>query len=121
MPTYEYECGAGHRYETREGFDAPATQKCQQCRRIARRVLFAPPIVFKGSGFYVTDSRKAEAASTPSSSSDKSETAGKSEPASNGKSETTSGGDSGKSSTSESAATSTDKAPPKADKAAASS
>ena len=58
MPTYEYECSAGHRYEKREGFEAPATQRCAQCRRIARRVLHAPPIVFKGSGFYVTDSRK---------------------------------------------------------------
>ena len=58
MPTYEYECPSGHRYEKREGFDAPATQRCARCRRTARRVLHAPPIVFKGSGFYVTDSRK---------------------------------------------------------------
>jgi putative FmdB family regulatory protein len=58
VPTYEYECSAGHRYEKREGFDALATQRCAKCRRIARRVLHAPSIVFKGSGFYVTDSRK---------------------------------------------------------------
>ncbi len=58
MPTYEYECSAGHRYEKREGFDALATQRCAKCRRTARRVLHAPSIVFKGSGFYVTDSRK---------------------------------------------------------------
>ena len=58
MPTYEYECPSGHRYEKREGFDAPAKQRCASCRRTARRVLHAPPIVFKGSGFYVTDSRK---------------------------------------------------------------
>jgi len=58
VPTYEYECSAGHRYEKREGFDASATQRCARCRRIARRVLHAPSIVFKGSGFYVTDSRK---------------------------------------------------------------
>jgi putative FmdB family regulatory protein len=58
MPTYEYECPAGHRYEKREGFDAPASQRCEKCRRTAKRVLYAPPIVFKGSGFYVTDSRK---------------------------------------------------------------
>lgn len=63
MPTYEYECPSGHRYEKREGFDAPASQRCAQCRRMARRVLFAPPIVFKGSGFYVTDSRKSSAPS----------------------------------------------------------
>lgn len=69
MPTYEYECPNGHRYETREGFDAPATQKCPTCRKMARRVLFAPPIVFKGSGFYVTDSRKAESGASSNSDS----------------------------------------------------
>ena len=58
MPTYEYECPGGHRYEKREGFDAPAKQRCARCRRTARRVLHAPSVVFKGSGFYITDSRK---------------------------------------------------------------
>lgn len=58
MPTYEYLCEAcGKRYEKREGFDAPARQKCQHCGKRASRVLHAPPIVFKGSGFYKTDSR----------------------------------------------------------------
>lgn len=57
MPTYEYRCDAGHQYEKREGFDAPARQKCQKCSRIANRLLFAPPVVFKGSGFYKTDNR----------------------------------------------------------------
>jgi putative FmdB family regulatory protein len=75
VPTYEYECSAGHRYETREGFDAPATQRCAKCRRTARRVLHAPSIVFKGSGFYVTDSRKpavsgAEEGSAPTGESE---------------------------------------------------
>ena len=73
MPTYEYECPSGHRYEKREGFDAPAKQRCATCRRTARRVLHAPPIVFKGSGFYVTDSRKPASngaeGSTPASDS----------------------------------------------------
>ena len=59
MPTYEYKCTAcDNRYETREGFDAPSRQPCPRCGNQAKRVLFAPPIVFKGSGFYVTDSRK---------------------------------------------------------------
>jgi putative FmdB family regulatory protein len=61
LPTYEYKCsGCGHRYETREGFDSPSTQACPQCGAVAKRVLFPPPIVFKGSGFYVTDSRKGD-------------------------------------------------------------
>ena len=59
MPTYEYQCTAcSNRYETREGFDAPSRQPCPKCGGQAKRLLFAPPIVFKGSGFYVTDSRK---------------------------------------------------------------
>jgi putative FmdB family regulatory protein len=59
LPTYEYKCtSCGHRYETREGFDAPARQPCPNCGETAKRLLFPPPIVFKGSGFYITDSRK---------------------------------------------------------------
>ena len=59
MPTYEYRCAdCANHYETREGFDAPSTQACPRCGGRAKRVLFAPPVVFKGSGFYVTDSRK---------------------------------------------------------------
>ena len=71
MPLYEYSCeSCGKRYEKREGFDAPARQKCQHCGKTANRVLHAPPIVFKGSGFYKTDSRgvaSATADSAPSS------------------------------------------------------
>lgn len=59
MPTYEYKCtSCSNQYETKEGFDAPARQPCPRCGAIAKRVLFPPPIVFKGSGFYITDSRK---------------------------------------------------------------
>jgi putative FmdB family regulatory protein len=64
LPTYAYRCeSCGNQYEKREGFSAPARQKCPNCGKQAQRVLFAPPIVFKGSGFYVTDSRKAPASS----------------------------------------------------------
>lgn len=60
MPTYEYRClDCSRLYEKREGFDAPALQQCPACGGSAHRVLHAPPIVFKGSGFYITDSRKA--------------------------------------------------------------
>ncbi len=63
MPKYDYRCTAcGHVYEKREGFDAPAVQTCPRCEGLARRVLTAPAIVFKGSGWYITDSRKPEPA-----------------------------------------------------------
>jgi putative FmdB family regulatory protein len=67
LPTYEYLCEAcGKRYEKREGFDAPAHQKCVHCGKRANRVLYAPPIVFKGSGFYKTDSRGTSSATADS-------------------------------------------------------
>jgi putative FmdB family regulatory protein len=59
LPTYEYRCGqCQHQYEKREGFDAPVEQACPVCGGLAQRLLHAPGIVFKGSGFYVTDNRK---------------------------------------------------------------
>jgi putative FmdB family regulatory protein len=57
LPTYEYRCIAGHQYEKRESFSAPARQKCKTCGKQADRMIFAPPVVFKGSGFYSVDSR----------------------------------------------------------------
>ncbi len=59
MPLYDYKCSScGNQYEMREGFDAPARQPCPKCGQEAKRILHPPPIVFKGSGFYITDSRK---------------------------------------------------------------
>jgi putative FmdB family regulatory protein len=70
VPLYEYSCeSCGKRYEKREGFDAPARQKCQHCGKMAIRVLHAPPIVFKGSGFYKTDSRGVASATADSAPS----------------------------------------------------
>jgi len=69
LPTYAYRCeSCGNHYEKRESFSAPARQKCPACGKQAQRVLFAPPIVFKGSGFYKTDSRGSgsDDTSTPS-------------------------------------------------------
>ena len=63
MPLYDYKCSScGNHYEQREGFDAPARQPCPKCGNEAKRVLHPPPIVFKGSGFYITDSKKGDSA-----------------------------------------------------------
>lgn len=68
MPIYEYQCTkCSKQYEKREGFDAPAQQKCPSCKGKAQRVIHAPPIVFKGSGFYKTDSRGAPPSESESS------------------------------------------------------
>jgi putative FmdB family regulatory protein len=59
MPTYEYQCKTcGHHFERVQRFsDAPLTE-CPQCSGVVRRVIHPAGIVFKGSGWYVTDSRK---------------------------------------------------------------
>lgn len=56
MPLYDYLCEAGHRVEKREPFGSPAHQPCDKCGKPAHRLLNAPPILFKGSGWYSTDS-----------------------------------------------------------------
>lgn len=86
MPTYDYRCEGGHRYEKRESFGAPAQQPCERCGKPAQRVLTAPTVVFKGSGWYKTESRGRSASKADSDSGDASEsksskkTAAKSEP-----------------------------------------
>lgn len=56
MPLYEYQCAkCGHRFEKIEKVGAPETRKCPQCGGKAERLLAAPAIQFKGTGWYVTD------------------------------------------------------------------
>jgi putative FmdB family regulatory protein len=69
MPTYEYECQACHqRVEAVQRFTDPALTLCEHCGGELRKVFSAVGVVFKGSGFYKTDSRGAEKTSTPSTS-----------------------------------------------------
>ncbi len=58
MPTYEYECTeCGHNFELVQKFsDQPVTQ-CQECRGRVRKVIHPAGIIFKGKGWYATDSR----------------------------------------------------------------
>ena len=65
MPIYEYECLAcKHRFERSQRFsDAPLTE-CPECGGAVRRVIFPAGVVFKGSGWYITDSRKTDSSST---------------------------------------------------------
>ena len=60
MPTYVYECrDCGHRFEIFQSFKAEPLHTCPECREAAlRKVLFPAGVVFKGAGFYVTDSRR---------------------------------------------------------------
>jgi len=59
MPIYEYECEVCHcLFEKKQRFYDEAVATCPECQGKARRVLHAAPTIFKGSGFYITDSRK---------------------------------------------------------------
>ena len=60
MPTYEYKCKKGHRYDCREPFGSPREHECEKCGEPASRQLNAPAIAFKGSGWYKTDSRASD-------------------------------------------------------------
>ena len=58
MPTYEYRCPAGHDFEKfyRKISDAGAEVPCPQCGQIgSRKISAGAGLVFKGSGFYITD------------------------------------------------------------------
>ena len=58
MPIYEYECSSCyHTFERKQRFDEEPITICPKCREKARRVINSVPIIFKGSGFYVTDHR----------------------------------------------------------------
>ena len=68
MPIYEYECRSClHRFEVRQGFHDKPKAECPQCKKKARRIFHPSPIIFKGSGFYVTDHRKSGDLSTSKS------------------------------------------------------
>jgi len=59
VPIYEYECGLCHfHFERKQRFDEEPVAMCPKCQGKARRVFYSIPIIFKGSGFYTTDSRK---------------------------------------------------------------
>jgi putative FmdB family regulatory protein len=59
MPTYEYACSNGHRIEVTQRSDDPPPTTCDRCGAPLRKVFHPAGIVFKGSGFYATDSRSA--------------------------------------------------------------
>jgi len=71
MPIYEYECEqCSLRFEIRRSFDGRSEAICPQCGGSARRIFSPVPIIFKGPGFYITDSREkstAKAKAEPSS------------------------------------------------------
>ena len=69
MPTYQYACTeCGHGFEQVQSFSDDALTVCPECQGKLRKVFNAVGVVFKGSGFYRTDSRKASTAVESASS-----------------------------------------------------
>lgn len=59
MPTYEYECRkCSHQFEKFQSIKEPPVKRCPRCRGAVRRLLgTGAGVIFKGSGFYITDYR----------------------------------------------------------------
>src|SRR5687768_7371405 len=94
MPTYEYECPEGHTFEKFQKITDKSRAKCPSCGKPAtRKISGGAGLVFRGTGFYITDygkdgkgPRKPESetpkASEPSAGTGASESKGKPEPTS---------------------------------------
>ncbi len=92
VPTYQYACTeCGHRFEAVQSFHDDSLTHCPECDGRLRKVFNAVGVVFKGSGFYRTDSRSTSEKSAASASSGSS---GSSESSSSG-SDKSSGSSSG--------------------------
>ncbi|MCU1619406.1 MAG: FmdB family transcriptional regulator [Modestobacter sp.] len=85
MPTYQYRCTeCGNDLEAVQKFTDPALTECPTCHGSLRKVFNAVGVVFKGSGFYRTDSRKAESSATPAASKESSTSSGSKDSSSSG-------------------------------------
>ena len=72
MPTYQYACTeCGYDFETVQAFTDAALTECPNCNGRLRKVFNAVGIVFKGSGFYRTDSRSPSAPADGSAKTEK--------------------------------------------------
>ena len=72
MPTYDYLCTkCGHRFEEIQKMSDPALTKCPRCKGKLKRLIGSGlGVIFKGSGFYVTDNRPASSGTKKESASE---------------------------------------------------
>lgn len=106
MPTYQYACkesACGHRFEAVQSFSDDPLTSCPVCEGQVRKVFSAVGVVFKGSGFYRTDSREPQkSASSSGAGKTKDKENGSSSSSGDTKSDSSSSSPSSSSSTSES-------------------
>lgn len=101
MPTYDYQCSEGHNFEKIHKMSESPRVKCPVCGKpAARQISGGAGLVFKGSGFYITDygkdgkgARKAETAEPSGAPAVKADAAAPAAPAKPGKSESKAGKD----------------------------
>jgi putative FmdB family regulatory protein len=88
VPIYDYRCEhCGHAFSAVQSFKDEALDRCPNCGKQPRRLILAPAVVFKGSGWYKTDSRPAQK-SEGDAAKPEAKTDAKTEPKSETKSET---------------------------------
>ncbi|HEX4732259.1 MAG TPA: FmdB family zinc ribbon protein [Solirubrobacterales bacterium] len=95
MPIYEYKCDNGHVFDVLQKMTDESLTECVECGAPAHRVLTAPAVHFKGSGFYNTDYGKRKGGGSNGSGGEGSSSESKS-------SDSSSSSDSGSSSSSDS-------------------
>jgi|SRR5690606_5141614 len=102
MPTYEYRCANGHAFELFQRMSEAPVDACPQCGAPAERLLSpGAGLLFKGSGFYITDYRSdsyKKAAEKDTSGSTKSDSAARADSGSKGSSSGSGSGSKGSSS-----------------------
>ena len=88
MPTYQYACTeCGHAFDQFQSFSDDALTECPECHGRLRKVFNAVGVVFKGSGFYRTDSRSGSAATDAPAAKSETKSEGRSETKTETKSE----------------------------------
>ena len=71
MPIYEYQCTrCSFRFELKQSFSENTPVSCPRCGGGAQRIFSPVALIFKGSGFYITDSRDNQGHSSPEGSTD---------------------------------------------------
>ena len=77
MPIYEYICkDCGYDFERLQSFSDDPLETCPECEGHVRRVISAAGVIFKGSGWYITDSRRQLSGKINGKSEKKKDTAG---------------------------------------------
>jgi putative FmdB family regulatory protein len=99
VPTYVYRCDDGHQFETVQRMSDDPLDACEVCGAPAKRLLFAPAIHFKGTGFHNTDygtkKRGAKGEGESSGSSDAGSGGGEGGGAANGSGDSSAGSSGG--------------------------